>query len=76
VLLAEFGLDGVEKHLPVFGDWVIEIRAFNFVRHLLQKDGHYPLNVSPQERADKPWSGRVASQRIPESEDPDGLFIV
>jgi hypothetical protein len=45
-------------------------------RHLIQNQWSNPIKILPQERADKPRRSRVASQRIPESKDPDGLFIV
>jgi len=76
VSLDEFSLDGIEEHLPVFLDWVVAEIALDVASYLLQEYLANPINVLPQERADKPWRSRFPAKRIPEGENPDGLFIV
>lgn len=76
VSLAEFSLNGVEEHLPVLCGLVVSEVVLDVECDLLQEHFANSLNVVPQESADDPRCSRVASQRISETEDPDGLFIV
>jgi hypothetical protein len=76
VSLDEFGLNGVEEHLPVFLDWAVAEMAMDVACDLLQEHLANPINVHTQPSTDDPWCSRLPAQRMPESKDPDGFFIV